>query len=108
MVSTYNSDVVSIQKQTRSLPRSLAGVVQELELRQPPVVTRARLKEIAFATGTRMSEKDLVDRLVRLGWLLPLRKQDTWEFSPAARAGRYGSGDPWIELRALLAHHPDA
>jgi hypothetical protein len=94
--------------QTRSIPESLAGMVQELELRQPPVVTRTLLKEIASATGTRISEKDLVDRLVRLGWLLPLRKQDTWEFAPAARAGRYGSGDPWIELRALLAHHPDA
>jgi len=94
--------------QTRPLPESLAGVVQELELRQPAVVTRALLKEIASGTGTQLPEKDLVDRLVRLGWLLPLRKRDTWEFAPAARAGRYPSGDPWIELRALLEHQPDA
>jgi hypothetical protein len=94
--------------QTRALPESLAGVVQELELRQPAVVTRALLKEIASTTGTQLPEKDLVDRLVRLGWLLPLRKRGAWEFAPAARAGRYASADPWIELRAVLEHEPDA
>jgi hypothetical protein len=94
--------------QTRALPKSVAGVVQELELRQPAVVTRALLEEIASATGTQLPEKALVDRLVRLGWLLPLRKRGSWEFAPAARAGRYTSGDPWIELRALLEHEPDA
>lgn len=94
--------------QTRSLPQSLAGVVQELELRQPPVVTRALLEDIATTTGSQMPENVLIERLVRLGWLLPLRKRDAWEFAPAARAGRYGSGDPWIELRALLEHEPDA
>jgi hypothetical protein len=94
--------------QTRALPASVAGVVQELELRQPAVVTRALLKEVVSATETQLPEKALVDRLVRFGWLLPLRKRDTWEFAPAARAGRYPSGDPWIELRALLEHEPDA
>lgn len=92
----------------RALPESVAGVVQELELRQPAVVTRALLEEIAFGTGTQLTEKALVDRLVRFGWLLPLRKRDAWEFAPAARAGRYTSGDPWIELRALLEHEPEA
>lgn len=94
--------------QTRTLPESVAGVVQELELRQPPVVTRALLEEMAATTGTHLPEKDLADRLVRLGWLLPLRKRNAWEFAPAARAGRYASGDPWIEVRALLEHEADA
>lgn len=94
--------------QTRTLPKSVAGVVQELELRQPSVVTRALLSDIAKFSGTQMSEKVLVDRLVRLGWLLPLRTRDAWEFAPAARAGRYPSNNPWTELRALLEHEPDA
>jgi hypothetical protein len=47
------------------------------------------------------------ERLVRLGWLLPLHTRGAWEFAPATRAGRYRAGDPWIELRALLAHDPD-
>ena len=93
---------------TRALPESVAAVVQELELRQPAVVTRVLLKEIASMTGVELPEKSLVDRLVRHGWLLPLRTRGTWEFAPAARAGRYSSGDPWIELRALLEHEPDA
>ncbi|MEX0832422.1 MAG: type IV toxin-antitoxin system AbiEi family antitoxin [Actinomycetota bacterium] len=93
---------------TRSLPSSLAPVVEELELRQPPVVTRKLLGEIASRTEVRLSAETLADRLVRLGWLLPLRKRDAWEFAPAARAGRYPSGDPWIELRALLEHEPHA
>jgi hypothetical protein len=93
---------------TRSVPSSLAPVVEELELRQPAVVTRALLTEIANSTQVPLAPEVLADRLVRYGWLLPLRKRDTWEFAPAARAGRYPSGDTWIELRALLQHDPDA
>src|SRR5438067_2438373 len=93
--------------QTRKLPQSLAPVLEELELRQPAEVTRALLREIASNTGVRVAEEDLPERLVRYGWLLPLRRRDAWEFIPGARAGRYRSGDPWIELRALLEHEPD-
>lgn len=83
-------------------------MVEELELRQPVVVTRALLKQAAARTGVGLAEDALAERLVRLGWLLPLRRHDAWEFVPAARAGRYPSGDPWIELRALLEHEPGA
>jgi hypothetical protein len=98
----------SVQMKARSVPSSLAPVVEELELRQPAVVTRRLLAEITSRTGAGLDADALADRLVRLGWLLPLRKRDSWEFAPAARAGRYRSGDPWIELRALLEHDPDA
>jgi len=94
--------------QMRPLPKSLARVAEELELRQPAVVTRSLLREIAANTGLRLTEDALAERLVRYGWLLPLRRRDAWEFAPAARAGRYSAGDPWIELRALLEHEPDA
>lgn len=53
---------------------------------------------------TPLAPDTAAERLVRLGWLLPLRKRDAWEFAPAARAGRLSGGDPWIELRAVLAH----
>lgn len=97
------------QMQTqRSLPSSLAPVVEELELRQPAVVTRAFLREILHRTQLALRPEIVADRLVRLGWLLPLRTRDAWEFAPAARAGRYRSGDPWIELRALLQHAPNS
>ena len=50
----------------------------------------------------------LLQRLRERGWLLDLKTRGVWEFAPAARAGAYGSGDPFIELRASLARRPDA
>jgi hypothetical protein len=32
---------------------------------------------------------------------------DAWEFAPASRAGKIGSGDPFLELRATLHHRPE-
>jgi hypothetical protein len=96
------------QMQTRPIPARLAPVVEELELRQPSVVTRSMLTEILAQAQASLPPEVAAERLVRLGWLLPLRKRDAWEFAPAARAGRFHAGDPWIELRALLAHDPNA
>jgi hypothetical protein len=98
---------MSVQMQRRSVPASLAPVVEELELRQPAVVTRSLLTEILAQTQVSLPSAAAAERLVRLGWLLPLRTRGAWEFAPGARAGRYRAGDPWIELRALLAHDPD-
>lgn len=100
--------MINVQTQTRALPTSIARVVEELELRLPAVVTRSLLREISTKAGLQLNEDTLAERLVRRGWLLPLRQRDAWEFAPAARAGRYPAGDPWIELRALLEHDPDA
>jgi AbiEi antitoxin C-terminal domain len=99
---------MSVQMQRRSVPASLAPVVEELELRQPAVVTRSLLTEILAQTQVSLPPAAAAERMVRLGWLLPLRMRGAWEFAPAARAGRYRAGDPWIELRALLAQSPDA
>lgn len=93
---------------TRRAPSSLAGLLQELELRQPKVVTGRLLTEVIAAAGSHLTNTAAVERLVREGWLAPLRTRDAWEFVPASRAGRHPSGDPWIELRALLARKPDA
>jgi len=94
-------------QKSRPVPARLAPVVEELELRQPAVVTRSLLTEILAHRQVPLRAEVAAERLVRLGWLLPLRTQDAWEFAPAARAGRYRAGDPWIELRALLAHDPN-
>lgn len=99
---------MSVQMQTRPVPTSLAPVVGELELHQPAVVTRSLLAEILARTQASLRLEAAAERLVRLGWLLPLRTRGAWEFAPAARAGRYRAGDPWIELRALLGQSPDA
>jgi len=91
----------------RSIPKSLAPVVEDLELRQPQLVTKGLLTEIIEERGLRQRSDEVAHRLQQNGWLLSLKTKDTWEFAPAARAGRIGSGDPLIELRAILHHRPD-
>lgn len=93
---------------TRSIPSSIAPIVEELELRQPSIVTRSLLKEVISLAQPRLTVDPVAERLVRLGWLLPLRSRNAWEFAPGSRAGAFGAGDPWIELRALLEHHPES
>jgi len=86
----------------------VANLLEKLELRKPKIVTGALLTEIIAETGSHLNVQGSAERLVREGWLLPLRTQNAWEFVPASRAGRYPSGDPWIELRALLLKKSDA
>lgn len=92
----------------RSIPAGLAPLLQMLELEQPRVLTAARLADFAHEAGIRTSADMVVRRLREHGWLLPLATRGVWEFAPADRAGPFGSGDPLIELRAVLARNPDA
>jgi hypothetical protein len=72
------------------------------------VVTGRLLAAVLAESGSHLTKAAAAERLVREGWLSPLRTRDAWEFVPASRAGSYPSGDPWIELRALLARKPEA
>ncbi len=94
----------------RSLPGSLAPVVEELELEQPRVVTLAQITDILHRVGAGKAASEpghVAYELQRRGWLGRLRTMNTWEFLPGARAGAHGSGDRLIELRAQLALKPD-
>ncbi len=97
-----------ISTTTRKATASVAPLLEELELRHPRVVTTTVMADIIATTASHLGTGAAVERLVREGWLFPLRTRDAWEFVPASRAGRYPSGDQWIELRALLLHRPDA
>ncbi len=66
------------------------------------------MAEVIAGIGSHLDTRVAIERLVREGWLSPLRTRNAWEFVPASRAGRYPSGDPWVELRALLCRQPDA
>lgn len=92
----------------RPASASLSRLLELLELEQPRVVTRRQLAEVVRAAGIESPVDLVVQRLRELGWLLDLKTRGVWEFAPAARAGAYGSGDPFIELRATLARSPDA
>lgn len=93
---------------TRKATASVATLLEGLELRQPKVVTNDLLADVIAETGSHLNSQAAAERLVREGWLFPLRTRGAWEFVPASRAGRYPSGDTWIELRALLSRHPTA
>lgn len=73
---------MNAQTQTRPVPARPAPVLEELELRQPVVVTRSLLTEILAQTQVSLPPEATAERLVRLGWLLPLRTRGAWEFAP--------------------------
>jgi len=87
----------------RDVTKALAPLLQQLELEQPRVITKAELKSYATLAGVDWPAEVVVRRLREAGWLLDLKTRGVWEFAPAARAGAFGSGDPFIELRATLA-----
>lgn len=92
----------------RTIARSLAPLVEILELEQPRVVTTADLAAIADDIGLDWAPRNIARRLVETGWLLPLVTRGAWEFAPAARAGALRAGDPFIELRATIRKRPDS
>jgi len=96
----------------RPVPRSLSAVLAELELLAPETVDRALIERVLSAAGdpkaaSRSRVDDVIDRLRRAGWLLPMRTRGVWEFAPASRSGAFRSGDPFTELRAYLQRHPE-
>jgi hypothetical protein len=71
------------------------------------VVTQPWLDAARQQIGLEMDSAEVARRLRMLGWLLPLRARGAWEFAPADRAGAWSGGDPFIELRAVLAVRDD-
>ncbi len=92
----------------RSLPAWLAGIVAELELDRPSVVTREQVEELRTRTGARAPAHRIIAELSARGWLLKTGTHGTWEFIPGERAGAISSGDPFLALRATLKTTPDS
>lgn len=91
---------------TRTISRGLAGIVEELELAQPQVVTLGELARIAQSQHLATAPKVLAARLRARGWLVPTGTRGVWEFAPGAHAGPYGHGNPATPLRAALEKNP--
>lgn len=91
---------------TRSLPRSLAAVVAELELEQAFLVTSRELSRIRQSEGIKSGTKVIAKRLRDLGWLLPTQSVGVWEFAPGSHAGPIGHAHPFREVKAALAASP--
>lgn len=87
----------------RVVSRGLAGVLAELELAQPTVVSLSEVAALATRAGLKTPPAVVADRLRRRGWLLPTGQRGMYEFAPGAYAGPYGHGDPFLTFRAARA-----
>lgn len=90
----------------RTLSKTLAPIVEELELDQPVVVTMHGLRDIVARHGIRTPPNVVAARLRSAGWLLPTTRRGVWEFAPGAHAGPLGHQDPVLLLRAAVAAEP--
>jgi hypothetical protein len=88
---------------TRTIPASLAPVLEQLELEQADLVTMAHLDELVRMFGVGTQTRTVAARLRDRGWLLSTGKRGVWEFAPAAVAGAHSRGGPTRLLRAALA-----
>jgi hypothetical protein len=86
----------------------MGGILEDLELEQPMLVTSEQLAELAQRHGLRTPTRIVAARLRERGWLLPTGQRGVWEFAPAAVAGAYSRNDPLTPLRAFLAQRPTA
>lgn len=89
--------------QHRSLPKSLARVVGELELRNAVLVTADELAKMAGLQPHSAAARNLVRHLVGHGWLRAQELRGHYEFLPG-RAGPYSREDALDPLRAMLRH----
>lgn len=91
----------------RSIPKGLSGVLEELELERPQLVTTPQLASLCERSGVLTPAKVVASRLREKGWLLTTPQRGVWEFAPAELAGAYSSADPLLPLKAHAAAHPD-
>lgn len=91
----------------RSIPPWLAGIVAELELDRPRIVTSDMVSEIRRHLGVSPPTHRIIEELHTRGWLLKTGAHGAWEFIPGDRAGAISSGDPFLLLRATLETSPD-
>jgi len=91
---------------TRSIPISLAPVLERLELDQPEIVTLKQLTAIAAEVGVRTAPALIAHRLMRRGWLLGTGLRGAWEFAPGAHAGPHSRGGALLPVKAALALEP--
>lgn len=93
---------------TRTISKTMAGILEELELHQPTLITSEQLSQLLQEHGVKTPAKVVAARLRERGWLLPTDQRGVWEFVPAAVAGPYSKNDPVTPLRAFLAKRPEA
>lgn len=92
---------------TRTISKSMAGILEDLELENEPFVNKNRIEKLARKHKVRSSATLIASRLKKAGWLLPTEQQGVWEFAPAAMAGPFSKNDPLMKIKAFRIANPD-
>lgn len=88
---------------TRSIPPSLAPVIEQLELEDAHLVTTGDLAGILDRVGVGTAPRTVATRLRERGWLLATGQRGVWEFAPGSLAGAHSRTGPTRLLRAAIA-----
>ena len=91
---------------TRTISNSFAGILQDLELERPLLVTSEHLSDLKEKYHITSSVEVVAARLKEKGWLLSTDRQGVWEFAPAEVAGTYSTNDPLLCFRTFRAKYP--
>jgi len=92
---------------TRSIPPTLASILELLELDRPITISRRQMETLVKRAGVNWPVSVVIQRLSAHGWLKETNVRGVWEFLPAERAGAISTGDPLLTLRATLEADPD-
>ena len=90
----------------RTISRSMAGILEELELDNKTYVTLAELAELAKRHGVSTEPSMIALRLKQSGWLLPTAQRGVWEYASASMAGPYSKNDPLRDIKAFQSSNP--
>lgn len=95
----------SSSEKGRTISDALAPVIEHLELKGDRAVILDDIRE-QLKGSSESTVRWIVHELVQRGWLEPLAVKGAYEFIPGAAAGRFRSGDPWLDLEAALRVYP--
>ena len=91
---------------TRTISKSMAGILEDLELDHKTYVTLEELADIAKKHDVSTEPSLIASRLKKSGWLLPTKQRGVWEFASASMAGPYSKNDPLMEIKAFKLLNP--
>lgn len=92
---------------SRTIPPSLAPILEHLELNQPETVTPADIRAILDDLERDQQPERVIHELAKRGWLIDTDRKGVWEFAEARRAGSYSKNDPFLTFRAEHQENPD-
>jgi predicted transcriptional regulator of viral defense system len=92
---------------SRTIPSYLAGILEQLELDQPDIVSLGDIANYAATVGSPLVPARAAHELKKRGWLIPTSQRGYYEFSPGANAGAFSRGGKTADVKALAAAHPE-